>query len=562
VADLKAEVAALQQALSESGCAGAAARTKALTAALDPPLDDKLTRTVLDTLRSQRCFEAMRTFAGEAAKVAQDGLLVYVQRQLAQAMIELGDLGEAVALLEDLANRVGPAAHPQDRSEVHGLMGRALKQRFVLAVAGGAKGEEELRAAVQAYCRGYAVDYDPGWHGANIVALVARAERDCFGAGTDSAAVWAQRLLAELQGRARVSWGPWDYASAGEAYLALDDDDNVADCFGQYWNMSNADGFALAGTERQLKEIWCITADSHDDLLASLVLHLEARKLTASKGGARYTPAALAKLAEGLRGATARAEATFGAGSAIPLHKVLDLLQRARSVCRIGDVHDPQRAGTGFLVNGADLNPPRDGMFVLTNHHVLHGPEADDALLESDDYRGSIDVERAKAEFYYWNGAPQLKTIKIVKILDSSPRNKLDFALASLEEAVPATVALPLSHSVKPLGSRNNRSADRRAKVIVIGYPNGGELSFSVSDNEVVDHELDDTPRDPPRRIHYRAPTEPGSSGSPVFHAETLEVVGLHRSGRVKPLRDDWPREKDEVYEANEAVSVRTLLGL
>jgi len=99
--------------------------------------------------------------------------------------------------------------------------------------------------------------------------------------------------------------------------------------------------------------------------------------------------------------------------------------------------------------------------------------------------------------------------------------------------------------------------------VILIGHPNGDSLSFSVSDNEVVDHELDDDPRDHPRRIHYRAPTEPGSSGSPVFHHETLEVVGVHRTGRAKPLRADWPRAKpDEVYEANEAVAVRSLLGM
>ena len=115
----------------------------------------------------------------------------------------------------------------------------------------------------------------------------------------------------------------------------------------------------------------------------------------------------------------------------------------------------------------------------------------------------------------------------------------------------------------KPLGSRNVVDARQRAKVFIVGHPKGGDLSFSVSDNEVVDHELDDEPCDRPRRIHYRTPTEPGSSGSPVFHHASLEVVGLHRTGRAKPLRDDWPRARDdEIYEANEAVSMRSLLGL
>jgi Trypsin-like peptidase domain len=102
------------------------------------------------------------------------------------------------------------------------------------------------------------------------------------------------------------------------------------------------------------------------------------------------------------------------------------------------------------------------------------------------------------------------------------------------------------------MGSRNRLDPKQRAKVMVVGHPDGGDLSFSV-----VDHELDDSPCDLPRRIHYRTPTEPGSSGSPVFHHETLEVVGLHRTGRA------WPRaNQDEVYEANEAVSMRSLLGL
>jgi len=46
-----------------------------------------------------------------------------------------------------------------------------------------------------------------------------------------------------------------------------------------------------------------------------------------------------------------------------------------------------------------------------------------------------------------------------------------------------------------------------------------------------------------------------------VFHHKTLDAVGLHRSGGVPQLRDDWPRAKpDEVYEANEAVAVRSVL--
>ena len=560
------EVDALLSALSEKGCDGARDAMPAVLDAIRAPLDAPVTRRLLDELRSQRCFLSMKTFAVAASRVAEGSLLVYVKRQLAQAMIELGDLGGAIVLVEGLLRELERAGTPKDRSEAFGLLGRALKQRFVEAVAGGSKGDDELRAAVQAYSNGFGVGWDPAYHGANLVALAARAEREHVAAGTDRAAVWAQRVLDHLAENPRVRWGPWDYAAAGEAYLGLGgepNEKNIAEHFASYWNLSNADSFALAGTERQLKEIWQFSRDSPDPLQSSLVLHLEARKLSAARGTATYSPADLKNLAARLRTASARAEATFGAGSAIPLERVLELVKKAASVCRIADIHNPRRAGTGFLVRGSDLVPPREGAVILTNHHVLHGDEAPDDLLLTDDYAGSIHADRAQAEFHFWNGNTETRTIRIGTILHHSIRGQADFAVASLAESLPASLALPFSSSPKPLGSPNVLDPKQRAKVILIGHPNGDSLSFSVSDNEVVDHELDDDPRDHPRRIHYRAPTEPGSSGSPVFHHETLEVVGVHRTGRAKPLRADWPRAKpDEVYEANEAVAVRSLLGM
>jgi hypothetical protein len=558
---MKEAVDALLKALAESGCEGARDEMPRLLAALRAPVDGDLVRDVLDKLRSRRCYAPMQVFATAVAKIADGKLQIHVKRQLAQARIELGLLGEAATLLEGLVKEVERAGTGRERSEVTGLLGRVYKQRFVQAVAGGATGEEELRAAVRAYTEVF--DLDPAWHGANVVALAARAKRDGLAAGTDSAETWAQRLLDRLLERARPAWSAWDYASAGEAYLALGLDDKVAECFAQYWNMANADAFSLAGTERQLREIWQIAPGDPDELRSSLLLHLEARQLTAAKGGARYTADGLQQLARRLRVAAEQAEATFGAGSAIPLDRVLRLLDRAKSVCRVVDSRDPDRAGTGFLVNGADLCPPLDGVYVLTNHHVLHGDEATDALLASPEYAGSIDIGQALAEFHYWDGRPQKHAIKLASVERHSPRSQVDFALAALSEPVPANLALPISRAPKPLGSRNVVDARQRAKVIIVGHPKGGDLSFSVSDNEVVDHELDDEPRDRPRRIHYRTPTEPGSSGSPVFHHASLEVVGLHRTGRAKPLRGDWPRASDdETYEANEAVSMRSLLGL
>jgi V8-like Glu-specific endopeptidase len=54
------------------------------------------------------------------------------------------------------------------------------------------------------------------------------------------------------------------------------------------------------------------------------------------------------------------------------------------------------------------------------------------------------------------------------------------------------------------------------------------------------------------RLVHYRTPSEPGSSGSPVFD-DQWRLIGLHHAGR-----SDMPRldEKPGTYEANEGINI------
>ena len=58
--------------------------------------------------------------------------------------------------------------------------------------------------------------------------------------------------------------------------------------------------------------------------------------------------------------------------------------------------------------------------------------------------------------------------------------------------------------------------------------------------------------------LHYRTPTEPGSSGSPVFEPEDWRVVALHHKGSEELRRIDGV---EGTCEANEGIAILTLQG-
>jgi V8-like Glu-specific endopeptidase len=71
---------------------------------------------------------------------------------------------------------------------------------------------------------------------------------------------------------------------------------------------------------------------------------------------------------------------------------------------------------------------------------------------------------------------------------------------------------------------------DAKARAYVIGHPRGSGLQISLHDSLLLD--IDDRER----LVHYRTPTDPGSSGSPVFTRQ-WEVMAVHHSGSSKTRR-------------------------
>jgi hypothetical protein len=215
-------------------------------------------------------------------------------------------------------------------------------------------------------------------------------------------------------------------------------------------------------------------------------------------------------------------------------------LQRARAVAKIRQ-SDGQGVGTGFLVRGGDLHPSLgDESLLLTNAHVVSNDPAHRAAVSGEDaeigFEALADDERP---------APRLRVRALVW---TSPPEALDVSVLRLAGDIATIAPCPVATSLP--------ACNETARVYVIGHPLGGELSFSMQDNRLIDHEgpPHGRPSQPDRcLLHYRAPTEPGSSGSPVFGVAGWKLVGLHHAGG-----DFMPRlnGKPGTYAANEGVGI------
>lgn len=126
-------------------------------------------------------------------------------------------------------------------------------------------------------------------------------------------------------------------------------------------------------------------------------------------------------------------------------------------------------------------------------------------------------------------------------ILRTTPRLEADRHLAIAEQVPPVGYDEIQSYSQR---FEQVVRLDGKERALIIGHPGGRDLRFSIGDNVILDS--DD------RVVHYRAPTEPGSSGSPVFN-DRWEVIAMHYAGRT-----DTPRlhALPGTYAANEGIRI------
>ena len=548
---------------------------------------------VLLALRNRRDFVRLATLAEAVRRLAPADATN--QRLYGQALIETGHASVAIDLLQALQHSL-PADHPE-ATEAQGLLGRAHKQIFFDASdRHSPAARRALAAAIGAYRAPYATDpLRNTWHGVNLLALLTRARREGWrdlAPDLDPAAL-ARQLQTTLLATPPDQRDDWFQPTLAEVALGLSlasgDLSAVEQQLAAYVGQPGVQAFQVASTLRQFTEVWgldSLATEAPSTGLRSaadvqrarhLVDILRARLLQLPGGGVALAAAEVraAKPTTATNAPdtntpnngqdsgpdTAQLEAVLGVDGPQTYAWWRAGVGAARSVAvvrqRLGN-----RLGTGFLVRASDFGvSPPDEALLLTNFHVInpdaegHGikPESAEVVFEADD------TSRAYA---------------VSELLWCSPTSQHDACLVRLAQQPKGIPPLPLATGLPSLPGLTDPAANPAAnastnpatpRVYIIGHPGGRELSFSFQDNEMVDHEGPDAgqPQIPGVwRVHYRAPTEGGNSGSPVFNATDWQVIALHHMGSGKR---GMPRLNGKTgagpYFANEGLAMVTLVA-
>lgn len=500
---------------------------------------------LLEPLRNAREFGRLGDLAEALSRVQPQNPEIRVH--YAQSLVETGRASAAIDVLQSALRR--PGLTPEMGDELWGLVGRANKQIYIDAVD---RGSDSTRAALSAAIAAYRIPYEHNpsnvWHAINLAAVLYAARRG--GApkevvdGLDGAAI-AQGIQDELARTPAGERDSWWSAIKAEAHIALGEWKNAEAACHDYITAEGISAFNIASTLRQLREVWEIQREGPEG--AGLLQLLEARLASLDSSLLELRPGHVRLMRTQVEPTAAQLERVLGSVDARPLRWYRRALDCAASVAAVrrkfGD-----RFGTAFAVAASDFGLDTAETLVLTNFHVVNRAGAEDAAKP-----GSVEVAFEAA------GEVGLGPYPIAEIIAESPvRGGLDYALLRL---------VPDAKLPAPLRTTPDLPAvDGRARVSVIGHPNAAEIHLALEDNELLDHEgpPDGKPAVLGRvRVHYRTPTSPGSSGSPVFDS-AWHVIALHHAGsRYEQSTDRGGLQKlngqSERYSANEGMWIGSI---
>lgn len=479
---------------------------------------------ILEILRNNRRYDEIADVVDALLSQGIDDPAL--RRHHAQALVERGN--PAAALLTFQAIAENPRASADERVEARGSAGRCYKELF-LATADPARRREFLHRALSAYGDSYREDRSNYWSGVNLIALLTRSTVDGIdlpsGESQSDVTGIATDILEVVESAAPGD--AWAQATAVEVYHALGRTEEMIAQLETFLTLAQPSAFAINSLLRQLTDVWMLTADAPpgDTVLAQLRSEL----LTRSGGVVTVGPNELSnERLEKL--STPSLEKVFGAERFVTLRWYLNGLARCQAVARIETVSEAP-VGTGFLVSGKSLHPGLPDRVLMTNGHVV--PEtlhADGAVVAFHGMpRGDAITPRARVVRQLWS--------------DSSERGHLDTTLLELDR-------VPEGVDPVPISTRTPVIDDAPERAYVIGHPGGLESpQFSLQDNLLL--AVNDS------LLHYRTPTEPGSSGSPVFD-ENWDLIAIHHAGSAEMARIDG---RPGSYSANEGILISAIVN-
>jgi len=473
---------------------------------------------ILMVLREALRYEDLEIVADAA--LAHELVSPAVRRLYAQALVDGGNPAVALQLYSDLAT--DETALVVDQMEARGGIGRCYKEMF-LSCTEQARRQRYLTRSLDAYLTAYQENSAHTWHGINAVALLARARKDgiALPAEMPEATALADEILRSVD--SSPVHDTWTEVTACEAAIALGRYDEAVER-AEAFIETTPHGFTVAAFHRQLQKVWQLTTSSAPGnellpVLRAALLRYSGGQVTVESTDVRAT-----RLAEF---DDAQLERVFGPDSFLPLTWYRTGLQRCRAVARIQNLND-DGVGTGFLVSGPDLHDQLPPLVLVTNGHVV--PE-------------DLDPTDAVVAFHGLDDDPGRQTrFRVARQCWYEPsRRGLDTSILQLADYPPDVIPIPLASALpaKPLHHR---------RAYVIGHPHGlTQPQFSLQDNVLLDYDE--------RVVHYRSPTEPGSSGSPVFDNE-WRLIGLHHSGgaRMPQLNN-----AGGTYAANEGITITAI---
>lgn len=239
-----------------------------------------------------------------------------------------------------------------------------------------------------------------------------------------------------------------------------------------------------------------------------------------------------------------------------PLERILDsneltgveFLERglvaARAVARVQIRDSEQRVigyGTGTMISSR---------LFITNNHVLRNAHTASISTIQFDYISGLNGDRDPISF------------RLVPAEFFITNETLDFSIIAVEQLSSTGVAVE-SRGWSPLIPISGK-ATVGERVNIIQHPGGERMQVAIRDNKVI-NVVDSF-------LHYRADTQPGSSGSPVFN-EQWEMAALHHAG--KPKRDSMGRillvdgtlfngDREQIskidWEANEGIRISEIV--